>query len=125
MFKQTLALVGLTLSLSANAEIVIHGNLFTDDTTDYITDTLTGRQYKRLHAFDITYAETIESVSSGGIYEGWTIADAIIPDEFAAAALGTPNTACDGNAPDGTVCGVNTSWTDADFGAAYSTGFNY
>jgi hypothetical protein len=125
MFKQTLALVGLTLSLSANAEIVTHGNLVTDGTTDYIADTLTGRQSKRFDAFDITYAETIESVSSGVIYEGWTIADAIIPDEFVAAALGTPNTACDGNAPDGTVCGVNTSWTDADFGAAYSTGFNY
>ena len=125
MFKQTLALVGLTLSLSANAEIVNHGNLVADDTTDYITDTLTGQQYKRLHAFDITYTETIASVSSGGIHEGWTIADATISDEFAAAALDTPNTACDGNELDGTVCGVNTSWTDADFGAAYSTGFDY
>jgi hypothetical protein len=125
MFKQTLALVGLTLSVSANAEVVTHGNLVTDDTTDYITDTLTGRQYKRLHVFGITYTENIESVSSGGIYEGWTIADAIIPDESAAAALGTPNMACDGNAPDDKVCGVNTSWTDADFGAAYSTGFDY
>ena len=125
MFKQTLALVGLTLSLSANAEIVTHGNLVADDTTGSITDTSTGQQYKKLDAFDITYTETIESVSSGGIYEGRNISDATISDEFAADSLGTPNTACDGNAPDGTVCSVKSSWTDADVETVYSTGFNY
>lgn len=106
----------LVLSTSVNAATVTHGYLVSDDTTDYITDTSTGRMYKRLDAYDFTYAETIASVSEGGIYEGWSIATSEIADDFYSAILGVTSTPCSGANPRGTACGTITGWNDGDFG---------
>jgi hypothetical protein len=49
----SLALLGLSVS-SAHAAIVTYGNLTSDDATDFITDTVTGRQYSRFDTFNLS-----------------------------------------------------------------------
>ena len=44
----TLAATTLVLSANASASIISHRNLISDDTTNFITDTVTGRTYTRL-----------------------------------------------------------------------------
>lgn len=116
MLKITLALIGLSLSLSSNAAVITHGDLLTDDTTDVITDTDTGRQYKRFDTFDLTYAQTVTSVGAGGAYEGWSIATADVADGFIAAALKPGASGCAGAAV--TYCGSISTWADGNFGAS-------
>jgi len=64
--------------------------------TDYITDTSTGRQYLRFDTFIMTYAETLNAISEGEIYDGWSIATSEIADDFYSAILGVDSTPCDG-----------------------------
>lgn len=109
----------LVLSMSANAAVITYGYLVTDDTTDFITDATTGREYKRFDAFDLTYAQTAAAVGAGGLYEGWSIATSDIADEFYSAALGVLSTPCSGPTDYGTTCGQIAGWTDGDFGASW------
>jgi len=121
-------------SISANSAVITHGYLITDDTTNYITDTNTGRQYTRFDAFDMTLAETRDSLLVGGSFEGWSIATSVIADEFVASSLGVDSTLCDDDydtgdpngvyEPDFTPrsdsgqnsCGKVSGWADGDFG---------
>ena len=86
----------LAISTSTHADIITHGHLITDDTTDYITDSSTGRLYKRFGSVNLTYENTVSAVSAGGIYEGWSIATSGIADDFYSAALGVETTPCTG-----------------------------
>jgi len=117
-------------SMPVNSAVITHGYLTTDDTTNYITDTNTGRQYTRFDAFDMTLAETRESLLSGGSFEGWSIATSVIADEFVASSLGVSSTPCDDvydtvdpdavYGPDSIFpsndCGKVSGWADGDFG---------
>ena len=126
MFIRSISLAAiLVLSTSVNATLITHGNLTTDDTTSYITDTLTSRQYSRFDAFNMTYAETVSAVSTGGAYDGWSIATSAIADDFYSAALGTSTTPCTGATSIGTTCGSLTGWSDGDFGESYTSSYDY
>jgi hypothetical protein len=72
----------LLVSVQAGAAIVTYGNLTSDDSTFIITDTSTGREYLRFDRFNLSYADTLLAVRAGGVYEGWSIADATIADMF-------------------------------------------
>ena len=110
----SLALLGLSVS-SVNASIVTYGNLTSDGATDFITDTVTGRQYKRFDTFNLSYTATVAAVGSGGVYEGWSIANSIISDQFIEGLFGGA-TPCSGAIPVHTQCGQLAGWSDGDLG---------
>ena len=91
MKKLKLASVLTTLILSTNvsAALITHGSLTTDDTTNFITDTDTGREYLRIDTFDLSYDDIITQTSSGGLYSDWSIASNAVAGHFAIAALET------------------------------------
>jgi hypothetical protein len=94
-------------SISANAEIITHGNLSTDAAYNVIADTEIGREYLRFDTFDLSYAQTIAATNTGGIYEGWAIAYLNIANEFISGITS------------GT--GQLSGWNDGDFGASYDS----
>jgi hypothetical protein len=104
------ALVALLACQNSNATVV--GNLVTDDTDDTIFDSSLNREYTQFDAFDYTVAQTIAEIGVGGTYEGWSIADASVADDFNTAA-------CAGT------CGTITGWTDGLFGESLSTTQDY
>jgi hypothetical protein len=119
----SLALLGLSVS-SVNAATVTYGNLTSNDATDFIADTVTGRQYKRFDTFNLTYADTVAAVAAGGAYEGWSIADSVISDEFTEGLFGSA-TPCSGAESYGTLCGQISGWADGVFGASYNNVTDY
>lgn len=125
LWKLAFSTAALVLSSSVNAAVITHGNLVTDDTTNFITDITTDRMYLRFNAFDLTYADTITAISAGGQFEGWSIATGHVVDDFLNAALGVSSTACDGPASYGTSCGTITGWTSGNFGDTYNSGLDY
>ena len=72
----------LVFTGAAQGATVTYGNLTSNDATDFITDTVTGRQYTRFDAFNLSYADTLTAVGPGGAYDGWSIADSMISDQF-------------------------------------------
>ena len=121
---RSIALVVLLACQNSYATMITHGNLETDDATSYITDTVTGRQYTRFDAFDMTVAETNDAIGAGGAYEGWSIATSDAADDFISSALGGVSL-CTGNVAAGTVCGDISEWNDADFGASHTNTQDY
>ena len=107
----------------AHAVVITHGNLTTDDTTNFITDTTSGRQYTRLDAFNLNVAGTLAAIAPGGAFEGWSVATSSVADDFIAAALGLSSTACDGPVA-GLTCGFIGGWTDGDLGQSYTSAFD-
>ena len=112
----------VVISTAAHATVVTHGNLTTDDANNFITDTVTGRIYTRFDAFDLSYADTLNSIGTGGAYYGWSIATDVVADEFIAALLAVSTTPCTGYNAGGVWCGSVTGWVDGDFGLS-STSF--
>lgn len=123
--KLASAVTALSLSTSGNAAVITHGDLVTDDTTNYITDTVSDRQYLRFDTFDLSYADTLVATSLGGIYEEWTIATSQVADDFFASANETPSTSCDVGDQYGSVCGLISGWTDGDFGSSHNFDYDY
>jgi len=111
-------------AFSASATVIPVGNLKTDTQTKLTTDTTTGRQYTRFDAFNLTYANLLTALATGGQWAGWSIATSAVSDSFIAAALGTTTTPCTGNTY-GAQCGTVAGWTDSKLGAAYSSGSDY
>jgi len=123
------ALTGLILSATclvnvANSGIITHGYLTTDDASNYITDTNTGRLYTRFDAFDWTVAQTLTAIESDGEFEGWNVMTSTQADEFIAAALGRATTSCH-TSNFGTICGGISGWSDGDFGASFDHNEDY
>jgi len=116
--------VGFSATAAAAATIT-HGTLSSNDATNIITDTATGRQYTQFDAFNLSVADTeaLIATGSGSAYEGWSVATSVEADEFIAAALGVASTPCDGNVT--TICGTLSGWTDGDFGDSYITSYDY
>lgn len=113
------------LSGMANAGLItIHGDLTTDAATNFITDTNTGRLYTRFDAFNLSVQDTYSAIEIGGTFEGWSIMTSTEADEFYAAALGVTTTPCDTNTND-LNCGTLVDWADGDFGASYSSAYDY
>ncbi len=123
----TKMIAGLALIASplCNATVITHGNLTTDDATQVITDTTTGRMYTRFDAFNKTYADTLTSLLSGNTYDGWSAVTSSIADEFIATVLGLGSTPCDGNVAYGTACGTISGWSDGNFGSSYDSFYDY
>ena len=115
----------LAISSSASAVTVSFGNLTSNDSTNFITDTVTGREYLRFDAFNLSYADTVAAVGAGGIYEGYSIATSGIADDFYAAILGVDTTACTGATNYNTVCGGITGWSDGNLGSSYASSVDY
>jgi hypothetical protein len=125
----TTVLTGLLLLAScfinsANAGIITHGYLTTDDTTNFITDTETGRRYTRFDAFSLTASQTIAAIGLGGAFEGWSIATSAIADDFYAAVLGIEASVCEGVVTHGSNCGEISGWVEGDFGVSFQTGYD-
>ena len=105
----------LLMLVSVQVNAIVIGNVEYDGTT--ITDE-NGRQYLGLDILaDYTYSQTVTATGTGGDFEGWMIADAMISDQFINSILGGASV-CDGA---GTaflqLCGVLTSWSDGGLGA--------
>ncbi len=111
----------ITLS-KVNAAIITHGFLTTDDSTNFITDTNTGRMYSRLGQPALQYSALLAELGTGGSWEGWSVATSDISDAFISAAYGLFNTRCTGPVARGTLCQDaffkvgNGAWTPGDFG---------
>lgn len=71
-----------------NAAIITHGNLTSDDTTNYITDTSTGRPYTRLYAYNLSYSDMLIAISASSTFEGGTIATSSIADDLISDLIG-------------------------------------
>jgi len=119
-WKLVILTTALALSTGVNAAIITHGHLTTDDTTDYITDTSTGRMYMRFDTFNLSVADTSMATIAGGVYEGWSIADSVVADEFYGSILGASSTPCTGADNNNTLCGVAAVWNEGDFGGSYN-----
>jgi hypothetical protein len=123
-----LAMTGLILSACcflniANAGLITtYGFLTSDADTNFVTDTISGRMYTRFDAFNLSYANTLTAIGSGGAYDGWSIATATEAGDWYAAALGEATTPCS-SAPVATYidCGTLSDWEDGDFGISGRT----
>jgi len=120
MRKYFAAMLLVTMSINANAAIVTHNYLSSDDSTNIIVDGLNNVEYLRLDVLaDSTYAETLAVLGTqdGG---GWSIATPTDALNFMSALLGgSGSNSCthDGTAPTNSNCGTATGWMDGDFGA--------
>ena len=117
--KFVLSAILLALTTNVNATTYTYGNLTSDDTTNFITDTVSGREYLRFDTFNLSYADTVAAVGTGGLYEGYSIATSDIADDFYSAILGVDSTPCTGATNYNTLCGGVTGWVDDAFGASY------
>lgn len=116
--KILLGAFALFLNLPANAALITFNHLETDTNGDIITDTLSNREYLRLDVLaDLTYQQTLSITSVGGTYEGWSIANNNIANDFVNAFIGLPN-ACDGvhTGNQAIICGNTGSMLDGDLG---------
>lgn len=109
-------------SITANAEIITFGDLSTDSTYNIIADTEIGREYLRFNTANLSYEETISEIESGGDYEGWSIADSIISDDFLNGLLSKDG----GNACLLTVrsCGTISGWFDGALGDTWDVNYD-
>jgi hypothetical protein len=112
-------------SMSAFATVVAVGDLTTDTATHITTDSKTGRSYTRFDAFDLTYAQTVTAIAPGSAWAGWSIATAVVSDQFIASALGVKTTPCTGQVSYGTACGTIKNWSDGKLGASFDTSYDY
>jgi len=127
-YKKIAAVSILALgAMPANSAIITHGYLTTDDTTNYITDTNSGRMYTR---FDVNGTvkgqDGVRHVSD--TFEGWSIATSEVADDFFASMLGLNASTCEDKRDsniNAAVCGTITGWNDGDFGASYDSIVDY
>jgi hypothetical protein len=77
----------LTIATSVNAAIVRVGNIQSDDTTNFMTDTTSGRMYSRLDAtLGRTFSQiTTEDLITGGSWDGWSIATSVESEDLISA----------------------------------------
>lgn len=104
------------ISSTASAATFTYGDLISDDATDIIYDTRLDREYTRLDAYSLPYADVIASTQTGGAYEGWQAMTSATADEFLMSLFSSLNTPCDGAVSNTTVCGGLDNWQDGHFG---------
>ncbi len=99
---------------------MIFGDVTSDDTSNILTVSGSNRQYSRFDAFDLTLALTQAAILSGSghEFEGWSIANSQISDEFIETLFQGP-TSCTGANPHFTTCGVLSGWQDGDLGLSH------
>ena len=109
-----LFLVTLSSSLHAIPTEYEHGLLISDPTTNFITDTNSGRKYRRFDDLASEGGHTwTEADVTGGTFGGWSIANIDIANDFINAILETTLAdPCQGTInPNGSQnCGEITSW---------------
>ncbi len=116
-FKVILVLFGISIFFSTSSSALVINNLSYDG-SKIVTDTVTGRQYLGLDVLvGLSYQQTVGVISSGGAWEGWSIANTKVADEFIDALLGGSN-ACsyNGTFDSRTLCGASAQWTDGLLG---------
>lgn len=127
--KNLLCLTAFTAAMVvadlASATVVTVGNLSSDNVTKITTDTVTGRQYTRFDAFDLTYAGTLAAIAQGGAWQGWSIATNKESNQFIASALGATTTPCFTSQTYGVGCGKISNWTDNKLGSSYTSSADY
>ena len=124
MIKKIIALVGLTLSLTANAGIVTHGHLSHDDTTNIIADSLNNVEYLRFDAIaDLNYSQTLAVLDTqdGG---GWDIASYAEAAGFMQALISNSPPypgpfGCSSDFSTNWSCRTYVDWADGDFGDSH------
>ncbi len=118
--KKTIVLSSVFLavySLNASATVFTFGNLSSDDTTNFIVDTVTGRKYTRFDAVQLSYADTLTAISPGGLWDGWQMASSAENSDFINAMFSTSNNPCtDQPNTYAEPCGSLTGWTEGAFG---------
>lgn len=121
MMSITSSLIAIN-SFGANAGVLTFGELSTDSNHNIIADTVIGREYLRFDSYSLTYAQIIEETRSGGLYEGWSIADASISDAFINAAIFPDELGrCSvGEEVYGEYCGKILGWVDGSFGSNWN-----
>lgn len=125
--KLVLPTIFLALSTNVNATTYTYGNLTSDDTTDFITNTVTSREYLRFDTFNLSYADTLAAVGTGGLYDGWSVATSDVADDFYSAILGVGSTSCSGPNLSGTLqpCGFVSGWVEGAFGDSFNSVEDY
>lgn len=114
---------GLLAASAATAGSVSYGSLMSadDGSTQIITDSLNNRQYVRWDILaPLTYGETLNELSSGGAWEGWSIAGVREAQDFVDALLGPSGNDCVRSTLSSELCGAAQG---ADFDALL--GANY
>lgn len=108
----------LLMSAASNATIITYGDVVADDTTNILTISGSSRQYSRLDALDLTLAQTEAAIlpGSGHEFEGWSIANSQISDEFIESLFQGPTICTGANSHAMTTCGVLSGWQDEDLG---------
>lgn len=120
MIKKIIIIAGLLGSATVSAEIISYGNLVSDDNYNIVADTNLGREYLRFDSYSLNYKAVLEAISEGGHYEGWSIADSYINDDFINAMLGGNSGTCDSEIEIfGNECGRLMGWSDGDFGNSF------
>ena len=97
------------------------------DGTTFITNTVIGRQYLGFDLLaNLTYQQTVDAVSVGGTWEGWSIANTAVADDFIDALLGGPN-ACsyDSTTVTNGGCGLLAGWADGTLGDNFRDDLDY
>lgn len=122
LITKSLAVITLLASQTSYATVVTYGDLTTDDTTNFITDTSSNRMFTRLDAYRLTYDQTLAAIASGGQFDGWSIATADVSDAFIAALLGQTTTPCSGVVPAPTTCGTVSGWQYGALGKSFVDG---
>jgi hypothetical protein len=124
LFAYAAVSAALMSATAANAAIVpvTVGNLSSDSSTKITTDTKTGRQYTRFDAFNLTYADTLKAIASGGTWAGWSIVTADVSRSFIASVLAPASSNCNLY---GQTCGYAANWTDGKLGNAYDSDRDY
>jgi len=126
VFKSILLASTMLISAMSNATLITVGDISYDDTTNYLTDTVTGTQYTSLDAtLGWDYSSLVSATMSGRAWEGWSIATSKESDDLLSALL-SGNSACTGTVSYFTFCGLlNTRWSDGFFGQSSNPSNDY
>ena len=94
LFASAVTILMTVMMAPAHATPILLGSLSSnsDGSTEIITDSLNNYEWLRWdRVADLTYAQTLSSISLGGAYEGWQIAGNLEAQQFVDALIGTPN----------------------------------
>ena len=112
--------IALIVSQASYSAIITHGNLITDDTTNFITNTITGRKYSRFDSLLALYPND-ELIADGLVpsFEGWSIASAGVAYDFIQAM--SPQFCSNINLDSLDTCILESTYIDGDFGDSFLT----
>ena len=75
--------------------------------------------YSRFDSFNLSYADTLTAIDTGGLFEGWSIATSDIADDFINAAFGAPSLCSTSTSI--SLCGTISGYNNGDFGDSHAS----